>query len=303
MFKKIILSIGIFLSSLSFASADTVTVVSCDSSSNCSSAEIQAELKSLAGTSEKEFVVYNELTDKSYLYQTVNVTGFEFGFPIMKAILVRELPAKVTVAARNYIENIRAPIGAALDEISYTPGRIGGQPAYFLYDFYPASVTSETVKSQLNTIGSSIDSSINNSVANNNLSFTDNFVATLSIELGKVVSIGFSGTKIATKTFYLQIVDGENNVGLKISASYLNGSVEANITALVIKDNDGNVLLTISVKDNQVQTAELLQQSFDTTNPGGLMDFFESLNLSISWQAGCAICRTTITDLPTNEAP
>ncbi len=297
-----IIILGFFSLWASYSNAQTATtLISCNTAVECQDNKIKSSILALASSGEdKDFIVYDVVTNKSYHYKAVNITGLEFPGPVIGVLKVKELPSDVSNLIRNYRSFLADPIGLTLDDISFIAGTISGYDVYYLDDFY-SGVTLDNYRSLMNTIATNVNSRINTSSNNLELSLSEQLTLNLGSALGSHFNFGVSISAIKTKTFYLHITDGNATVGLKFNASLNGGNISTSITSISIVEN-GQAVFEIPVENNVVNIASLIGQSFSHGNPGSLRTFFQSLNMDLRFFNDCKPqCITTITDINNDD--
>lgn len=286
------------------ANAQAIELYSCETRNECIHANIANTLINLANREEIKFVVYDHPNDKAYQYRTINITGNEFGFPIMRAVKVKDLPYSVAQAAKDYIDFALDPVIAGFQLQQGSLGFIDGNFAYELSNFIvDDNVTLGNVGSLLN----SIQSQVQQTVATNLLGLSQErlhaLLDSVSISMDvKFVSVNWDPKSITQRTVMLKFTEGNTSVAIRFSGIYQNGTFTAEAVAIQLVDNvTGRIFLTIPLIDGQVDRSALIGWSFSHSTPGSLRTMFQSLNLDLRYCTGCHATITHITDEDVGE--
>lgn len=297
----------VILSLSSFnAKAESITLYECKTLSECLHANISNKLINLADRSEIEFIVYDHVNDRAYQYRTTNITGSEFGFPIMRAVKVKDLPYSVAKAAKDYIDFELDPVIAGFELQQNSLGFIDGNFAYQLSNFtsLPTSqITLASVGGLLNTLQSHVQSRVANNLLGISQDRLHSLLDSLSISLNiKFVSVNWDPESITQRTVMLKFNEEETTVALRFSGVYQNGTFNATVVAIqLIDDATGEIFLIIPIVDGQIDRSALIGQSFSHGSPASLRTHFQAMNLDLRYCDGCLTTITDITDEDVGE--
>ena len=287
----------LLISWTSFAS--NVFILSCQTNMQCQDQQLQQTALALSGGGERDFVIYDQVNDRSYHYQVTNITGGEFPGTVIGAYKVSDLSSEINNAVKEYLRYFRDPIRAGLNELSFKLGTINGQDVYHLTNFYSGSVNFNNIRTSLNTINSSVESKLAQVINSALARASQNLQLSLSLIFGSTVQINLGVSSSKRNLFYLVVQGKEATIGLQFDVQLIDGVPISNITAIAIVEN-GNVVFKIPVVNGNIDTLSLMGQTFSHTNPGSLRGFFQTINLDLTYYCNTG-CTVTIVDINNDD--
>lgn len=297
--KVALTAVALSVSGLSLASTP-LYLSQCTSDAKCSDSALKSQAIVVSGAAEADVVIYNTSQNKAYHYIVANASGLEFPDRVLVgARKAGELDAATTQAVADYVEFTASPIQKTLDERFGPRSRAAGYDAYGLVRFDMDFKRSD-IPTGLTNLRYKVHKLIADQTIEIKSSFLDVAMQFLSASIGNGdYSINVSVPVDNAPANFILTTDSDGALWGIIAKSTVTagGQIETHFTAIVLMDDNGNVLFEIPVNNNRVDLGQLIGQTFNTVNPGSLRTWFQGMSLDLSWQPGCSNCVTTITDI------
>lgn len=297
--KYALTALALSVSGLSLASTP-LYLSKCTSDATCSDSALKSQAIIVSGAAKADVVIYDTSQNKAYHYTVVTGSGLEFPDMVMVgARKVGELDAATTQAVADYVEITANPILTTLDKQFGPRNSMVGYYAYglvrFDVDFKRSDITSGLTKLRYR---------VNQLIADQTIELKSSFFEAVMHSLSLSLDVGKNGISVAwpldmRPANFILTSDSDGASWGIIAESKVNGGgqIETNFTAIVLMDDNGNVVFEIPVENNRVDLGQLIGQTFNIVNPGSLKTWFQGMNLDLSWEPGCSNCVTTITDI------
>lgn len=297
--KCALTALALSISGLSLASTP-LYLSKCTSDAKCSDSALKSQAILVSGAAEADVVIYDTSQNKAYHYTVVNGSGLEFPDMVMVgARKVGELDAATTQAVADYVEVTANPTQTTLDKRFGPRSRMAGYDAYGLARF-----DMNFKRSDIPTGLTNLRYKVNQLIADQTIELQSSFLEAVLRFLSFTVGIGQYGVSVGLPVddrpvSFILTSDSDGASWGIIAESKVKGGgqIETNFTAIVLMDDNGNVVFEIPVENNRVDLGQLIGQTFNTVNPGSLRTWFQGMNLDLSWEPGCSNCVTTITDI------